>query len=92
MFEVPIQAAVGKKIIARETLSAYRADVTAGLYGGHVERKMKVFNRPFLNRNLMLTPMKVLERQKEGKARMKRMGTVDMPQEAFFEIMSSKSK
>lgn len=41
MFEVPIQAAVGKKIIARETLSAYRADVTAGLYGGHVERKMK---------------------------------------------------
>ncbi|KAF8211977.1 P-loop containing nucleoside triphosphate hydrolase protein [Mycena galopus ATCC 62051] len=75
MYEVPIQAAVGKKIIARETLSAYRADVTAGLYGGHVERKMKV-----------------LERQKEGKARMKRMGTVDMPQEAFFEIMSSKSK
>ncbi|KAJ7343219.1 P-loop containing nucleoside triphosphate hydrolase protein [Mycena albidolilacea] len=75
MFEVPIQAAVGKKIIARETLSAYRADVTAGLYGGHVERKMKV-----------------LERQKEGKARMKRMGSVDMPQEAFFEIMSSKSK
>ncbi|KAJ7632858.1 P-loop containing nucleoside triphosphate hydrolase protein [Roridomyces roridus] len=70
MYEVPIQAAVGKKIIARETLSAYRADVTAGLYGGHVERKMKV-----------------LERQKEGKARMKRMGTVDLPQEAFFEIM-----
>ncbi|KAJ7510108.1 P-loop containing nucleoside triphosphate hydrolase protein [Mycena galericulata] len=73
MYEVPIQAAVGKKIIARETLSAYRADVTAGLYGGHVERKMKV-----------------LERQKEGKSRMKRMGTVDLPQEAFFEIMSSK--
>ncbi|KAJ6525683.1 P-loop containing nucleoside triphosphate hydrolase protein [Mycena capillaripes] len=80
-FEVPIQAAVGKKIIARETLSAYRADVTAGLYGGHVERKMKA-------RNFIL----VLERQKEGKARMKRVGTVDMPQEAFFEIMSSKSK
>ncbi|CAK5277610.1 unnamed protein product [Mycena citricolor] len=74
-FEVPIQAAVGKKIIARETLSAYRADVTAGLYGGHVERKMKV-----------------LERQKEGKRKMKRMGTVDMPQEAFFEIMSSKKR
>ncbi|KAJ7444868.1 P-loop containing nucleoside triphosphate hydrolase protein [Mycena latifolia] len=73
MFEVPIQAAIGKKIIARETLKAYRADVTAGLYGGHVERKMKV-----------------LERQKEGKARMKRMGSVNLPQEAFFEIMSSK--
>ncbi|KAJ6630566.1 GTP-binding protein lepa [Mycena sp. CBHHK59/15] len=73
MFEVPIQAAVGKKIIARETLSAYRADVTAGLYGGHYERKMKH-----------------LENQKEGKRKMKRMGTVDLPQEAFFEIMSSK--
>ncbi|KAJ7905774.1 P-loop containing nucleoside triphosphate hydrolase protein [Mycena olivaceomarginata] len=81
MFEVPIQAAVGKKIIARETLSAYRADVTAGLYGGHVERKMKA--NPFF--------ACVLERQKEGKARMKRMGSVDMPQEAFFEIMSSKA-
>ncbi|KAF7363657.1 Translation factor GUF1, mitochondrial [Mycena sanguinolenta] len=75
MYEVPIQAAVGKKIIARETLSAYRADVTAGLYGGHVERKMKV-----------------LERQKEGKARMKRMGTVDIDKDAFVEIMRSKSK
>ncbi|KAJ6497077.1 P-loop containing nucleoside triphosphate hydrolase protein [Mycena vitilis] len=74
MYEVAIQAAVGRKIIARETLSAYRADVTAGLYGGHVERKMKV-----------------LERQKEGKARMKKIGSVDLPQEAFFEIMSSKS-
>ncbi|KAJ7219510.1 P-loop containing nucleoside triphosphate hydrolase protein [Mycena pura] len=72
-FEVPIQAAVGKKIIARETLKAYRADVTAGLYGGHVERKMKQ-----------------LEIQKEGKKRLKRMGNVDIPQDAFFEIMSSK--
>ncbi|KAF7322622.1 Translation factor GUF1, mitochondrial [Mycena chlorophos] len=74
-FEVPIQAAVGKKIIARETLKAYRADVTGGLYGGHVERKMKQ-----------------LELQKEGKRRMKRMGTVEMPQEAFFEIMSTNKK
>jgi translation elongation factor EF-4 len=73
LFEVPIQAAVGKKIIARETLKAMRADVTAGLYGGHYERKMKH-----------------LENQKEGKRRMKKMGTVDLPQEAFFDILSNK--
>ncbi|KAJ3506153.1 hypothetical protein NLJ89_g7026 [Agrocybe chaxingu] len=71
LFEVPIQAAIGKRIIARETLKALRADVTAGLYGGHYERKMKH-----------------LENQKEGKRRMKRMGTVDVPQEAFFDILS----
>ncbi|KAG7092701.1 Translation factor guf1 mitochondrial, variant 2 [Marasmius oreades] len=70
LFEVPIQAAIGKKVIARETLSAMRADVTAGLYGGHYERKMKH-----------------LENQKEGKKRMKRIGTVDLPQEAFFDIL-----
>ncbi|KAF7793266.1 hypothetical protein EIP86_004377 [Pleurotus ostreatoroseus] len=74
LFEVPIQATVGKKVIARETLSAMRADVTAGLYGGHYERKLKH-----------------LENQKEGKRRMKRIGRVDLPQEAFFEILSSKS-
>ncbi|KIM48774.1 hypothetical protein M413DRAFT_437952 [Hebeloma cylindrosporum] len=73
LFEVPIQAAVGKKVIARETLKAMRADVTAGLYGGHYERKMKH-----------------LENQKEGKRRMKKMGTVDLPQEAFFDILSNK--
>ncbi|KAF8891221.1 translation factor GUF1, mitochondrial [Infundibulicybe gibba] len=73
LFEVPIQAAIGRKIIARENLSALRADVTAGLYGGHYERKMKH-----------------LENQKEGKRRMKKMGTVDLPQEAFFDILSSK--
>jgi len=73
LFEVPIQAAVGKRIIARETLSAYRADVTAGLYGGHYERKMKH-----------------LENQKDSKRRMKRVGTVELPQEAFFDILSTK--
>ncbi|EJD05678.1 Guf1 protein [Fomitiporia mediterranea MF3/22] len=72
LFEVPIQAAVGKRIIARETLSANRADVTAGLYGGHYERKMKH-----------------LENQKESKRRMKRIGSVELPQEAFFDILST---
>ncbi|KAG8217607.1 P-loop containing nucleoside triphosphate hydrolase protein [Butyriboletus roseoflavus] len=75
LFEVPIQAAIGKKIIARETLKALRADVTAGLYGGHYERKMKH-----------------LENQKESKRRMKRIGSVDLPQEAFFDILSTKAK
>ncbi|KAJ3931212.1 MAG: P-loop containing nucleoside triphosphate hydrolase protein [Lentinula lateritia] len=70
LFEVPIQAAIGRKVIARETLSANRADVTAGLYGGHYERKLKH-----------------LENQKEGKKRLKRIGTVDLPQEAFFDIL-----
>ncbi|KZV65916.1 GTP-binding protein lepa [Peniophora sp. CONT] len=74
LFEVPIQAAVGKKIIARETLSAMRADVTAGLYGGHYERKMKH-----------------LENQKESKKKMKRVGRIDLPQEAFFNILSTKT-
>ncbi|KAG9318579.1 P-loop containing nucleoside triphosphate hydrolase protein [Chiua virens] len=75
LFEVPIQAAIGKKIIARETLKALRADVTAGLYGGHYERKMKH-----------------LENQKESKRRMKRIGSVDLPQEAFFDILSTKAR
>lgn len=74
LYEVPIQAAIGKKVIARETLKAMRADVTAGLYGGHYERKMKH-----------------LENQKEGKRKMKKMGTIDLPQEAFFDILSNKS-
>ncbi|KZT09721.1 GTP-binding protein lepa [Laetiporus sulphureus 93-53] len=73
LFEVPIQAAVGRRIIARETLSAIRADVTAGLYGGHYERKMKH-----------------LENQKESKRRMKKIGSVELPQEAFYDILRSK--
>ena len=72
LFEVPIQAAVGKRLIARETLSAYRADVTAGLYGGHYERKLKH-----------------LENQKESKKRMKKIGTVELPQEAFYDILKT---
>jgi len=75
LFEVPIQAAVGKKIIARENLSALRADVTAGMYGGHYERKLKK-----------------LVNQKESKRQMKRVGSVDLPQEAFFDLLSTKSK
>ncbi|CAL1705284.1 unnamed protein product [Somion occarium] len=72
LFEVPIQAAVGRRIIARETLSAYRADVTAGLYGGHYERKLKH-----------------LENQKESKKKMKKIGTVELPQEAFYDILKT---
>ncbi|KAH9966832.1 GTP-binding protein lepa [Russula dissimulans] len=73
LFEVPIQAVAGKRVIARETLSALRADVTAGLYGGHYERKMKH-----------------LENQKEAKRKLKRIGRVDLPQEAFFDILSTR--
>ncbi|KAF8510987.1 P-loop containing nucleoside triphosphate hydrolase protein [Hysterangium stoloniferum] len=74
LFELPIQAAIGKKVVARGNLSALRKDVTAGLYGGHYERKMKH-----------------LENQKKSKKRMKRVaGNIDLPQEAFYEILSSK--